>query len=110
MNDITEDDMRAMAQQGDRREFLRSLIRPLRKNTDTPPDHDPQPAGHRPGTWPLGTHPPGPPPPQPPGAWDAAVAEYRGLTPAERKKSGTCDCGCQTTTDADRPTVAPTKD
>jgi hypothetical protein len=97
MDDITEDDMRAMGKQGDRRTFLRSLILPTR-TTETPP---PQPTrhkpDHRPGAWPAGTQPPSPLPAQPEGAWDTAVTEYRDRNrhnPGARYTDQRCECGC----------------
>jgi hypothetical protein len=96
-DDITEDDMRAMRQQGDRSTFLRSLIKPTRTGqvpAPPPTRHEPD---HRPGTWPAGTQPPGPLPAQPPGAWDTAVEEFRALN---RRRPGylyalqRCECGC----------------
>lgn len=105
-DDITEDDMRAMRQQGDRAVFLRSLIQPTRTTNASPPPASRHEPGHRPGAWPAGTHPPGPLPPQPPGAWDEAVAEFRALN---RRRPGClyalqrCECGCDPEAREDQP-------
>jgi hypothetical protein len=96
-DDITEDDMRAVSEQGDRRAFLTSLMRPTHKPQATPPPRTRHEPGHRPGAWPAGTQPPGPLPPQPAGTWDTAVEEFRALN---RRRPGylyalqRCECGC----------------
>ncbi|NGO73467.1 hypothetical protein [Streptomyces boncukensis] len=75
-DDFDVEDVAAMREQGDLREFLRSRIR---RPTGTPPaPAPPRLPGHRPGAWPPGAGPtPRSEPPAITPEWTAALDDYR---------------------------------
>jgi hypothetical protein len=100
MTDFDQDDVVAMRQQGDWREFMRQQIAEgaARRDAKPKPSAPPPLPGHAPGAWPTGTSPPGPPPPQPAAAWREALDVHRAwLAETDRPEADSrryrCECG-----------------
>lgn len=92
-DDFSVEDVAAMREQGDFREFLRSRMRkgPASKK---PPAWSPPP-GHKPGAWPPGTRPSAAVNDEiPAAAWDRALADYRAWLLAGCPPTPTEPCPC----------------
>lgn len=98
---ITADDITALRQQGDFREFLRAQFGTVDTTTPTAAPEaaadDPQPETYRPrpGVWPTGTRPPSPVGELPAALWTQAVHDYRAWQAAGQPPTPIrCECGC----------------
>jgi len=97
--ELTVEDIAALREQGDFREFLRMHLAagqapaaPAPAPATSAVERDP---GQRPGAWPTGTRPPTPTNVGTPEQWAHAVVAYRQwLAAGSPPGDFTCDCGC----------------
>lgn len=109
MTDFDADDIRAMRQQGDLRQFLRdqAAIGKARREAEPAPTRT-APTGRQPGAWPPGTRPPSRPPGPQPGqaACETALADYRTwLKAGANPRSVGPPCPCPACTRATYPDI-----